>query len=331
MQKSKSYKPILIISGDPESIFYEIFFKSLKKKYKSPILLISSLKILKASMKKFKFKKKINLINYKNIKSKKLNNKSLNIIDVPIDKFKSQKKNIINHKKFIEKSFEIALELIKKNFTYKFINGPISKDKFLNKKYPGITEYIAKKNKSRRNAMLIYNEKLSVCPITTHLPIKKVSKKITSEAISEKVYLINAFFKKLRGRKPKIGVIGLNPHCESTDKFNEDEKIIKPTIEQLKKSKYKISGPVSADTIFLSQNRYKYDVIIGMYHDQVLSPLKAIHEFNAINITLGLTFLRISPDHGPNKHMIGRNISNPESLIKAIKFLDKNWLNQKKI
>ena len=324
MQKSKSYKPILIISGDPESIFYEIFFKSLKKKYKSPIILISSLKILRTSMKRFNFKKKINLINYKNLNSNNLNNKSLNIIDVPIDKVKKQKKKITSHKEFIEKSFQIALELIKKNFTYKFINGPISKDKFLNKKYPGITEYIAKKDKSKSSAMLIYNEKLSVCPITTHLPIKEVPKKITKESISEKIYLINAFFKKFRGKKPKIGVIGLNPHCESTDKFNEDEKIIKPTIKKLKKSKYKITGPISADTIFLSQNRSKYDVIIGMYHDQVLSPLKAIYEFNAINITLGLTFLRISPDHGPNKQMIGKNISNPESLIKAIKFLDKN-------
>lgn len=324
MQKSKNYKPILIFSGDPKSIFYEIFFKSLKKKYKSPILLISSVKILKANMKKFNFKRKINLINYKKISSKKLNNKSINIIDVPVDKLDNQKKNIINYKEFIEKSFKIALELINKKFTYKFINGPISKDKFLNKKYPGITEYVAKKNKSKSNAMLIYNEKLSVCPITTHLPIKKVSKKITNEIISKKIYLIDAFFKKFRGKKPKIGVIGLNPHCESTDKFNEDEKIIKPTIKQLKKSKFKISGPFSADTIFLSQNRKKYDVIIGMYHDQVLSPLKAIYEFNAINITLGLTFLRISPDHGPNKQMIGKNISNPESLIKAINFLDKN-------
>ena len=149
MQKSKNYKPILIFSGDPKSIFYEIFFKSLKKKYKSPILLISSVKILKANMKKFNFKRKINLINYKKISSKKLNNKSINIIDVPVDKLDNQKKNIINYKEFIEKSFKIALELINKKFTYKFINGPISKDKFLNKKYPGITEYVAKKNKSK--------------------------------------------------------------------------------------------------------------------------------------------------------------------------------------
>jgi len=90
----------------------------------------------------------------------------------------------------------------------------------------------------------------------------------------------------------------------------------------LKKRGYKVNGPFSADTIFLKQNRNKYDVILGMYHDQVLSPMKTLKEYDAINITLGLPFLRISPDHGPNKKMINKNLSNPLSLTKAIKFLD---------
>ena len=118
--------------------------------------------------------------------------------------------------------------------------------------------------------------------------------------------------------------MGLNPHCESIDKFNEDEKVIKPVVSILKKKRYNISGPFPADTIFMIKNRKKFDVIIGMYHDQVLTPLKTLYEFDAINITLGLPFLRISPDHGPNEKMIGKNLSNPLSLIKAIKFLDKN-------
>ena len=82
---------------------------------------------------------------------------------------------------------------------------------------------------------------------------------------------------------------------------------------------------MSADTIFLRQNRKKFNVILGMYHDQVLTPIKTLKEYDAINITLGLPFLRISPDHGPNKKMIGKNLSNPLSLIKAIKFLDTKW------
>ena len=86
----------------------------------------------------------------------------------------------------------------------------------------------------------------------------------------------------------------------------------------------KISGPYSADTMFIKKNRNKFDVIIGMYHDQVLTPIKTLYEYDAINITLGLPFIRISPDHGPNIKMIGKNKSSPLSLIRALNFLDKN-------
>ena len=171
--------------------------------------------------------------------------------------------------------------------------------------------------------MLIYNKKLSVCPVTTHLPLKKVSKYINKKIIIEKVELINNFYKSELNFKPKIAVLGLNPHCESIDKFNEDEKIIKPAVRSLIKRKFKVSGPYPADTIFLKKNRKKFDVILGMYHDQVLSPIKTLFEYDAINITLGLPFVRISPDHGPNEKMLGKNVSSPLSLYKAISFLER--------
>ncbi len=171
--------------------------------------------------------------------------------------------------------------------------------------------------------MLIYNKDLSVSPITTHLPLKLVAKKISKKAIIEKVSLISSFYKRKFNRKPKIAILGLNPHCESVHHYDEDEKIIKPSVKFLK-YKYDLTGPHSADTIFLKKNRKKFDVIIGMYHDQVLTPLKTLYEYDAINITLGLPFTRISPDHGPNESMLGKNRSNYTSLLKAIQFLDKN-------
>jgi 4-hydroxythreonine-4-phosphate dehydrogenase len=204
----------------------------------------------------------------------------------------------------------------------KLINGPINKSKFLDKKFLGITEYISEKFKVKKVAMLIYNKELSVCPVTTHLPLKFVSKSITPKIIKEKVILINNFFKENLGFKPKIAVTGLNPHCETVHEFNEDQKIIKPAVKKLKQKGYRIEGPFSSDTIFLKQNRKRYNVILGMYHDQVLSPIKALKEYDAINITLGLPFYRISPDHGPNEKMINKNSSNPLSLIQAIKFLE---------
>ena len=318
-------KPIIIVNGEPNSIFLEIFFKSLKNKnYKSPIILISSLEVLMFHIKKLNFKKKIKIIDYKNINKYNLNHKYINLINIKSTVVNNFKKINNNSNLFIERSFNIALKLINLGFAKKMINGPISKKKFLNKKYLGITEYLAKKSNSKKIAMLIYNKELSVCPITTHLPLKKVAKQITKKEIYEKVDLITNFYKSYRNMNPKIAILGLNPHCESIDKFNEDEKIIKPTVKYLDNKGYNVSGPFSADTIFLKNNRKNIDVILGMYHDQVLTPLKTLYEYDAINITLGLPYIRISPDHGPNFQMIGKNTSNPKSLESAITFLDKN-------
>ena len=134
--------------------------------------------------------------------------------------------------------------------------------------------------------------------------------------------LIDKFWKDKFSKKVKVGVTGLNPHCESIDNFNEDRSIILPTIKKLKKLRYNIEGPLAADTIFLKNNRKKFDLVIGMYHDQVLTPIKTLFEYDAINITIGLPFIRVSPDHGPNETMLGKNKSNYQSLHNSIKFLD---------
>ena len=318
-------KYILIVNGEPNSVFLEIFFKALKnRKFNYPIILISSEKLLKLQMKYFNFKKKVRILDYRKLEKCNINNKSINLVNVDFDQTKPFEKISSKSNDFIKKSFSLGFKIIKKYKIIRFINGPIVKKTFLQSKYPGITEYISKKFNIKNNAMLIYNKNLSVCPITTHLPLKSVPKKITKKNIINRTKLINDFYKKKFNKKPQIAVLGLNPHCESTNKFNEDEKIIKPAVKLLKKNGYNISGPYSADTFFIKKNRKKYDVVIGMYHDQVLTPIKTIFEYDAINITLGLPFIRISPDHGPNEIMMGKNLSNPLSLIQAINFLDKN-------
>ncbi len=318
-------KSIVIVAGEPNSIFLEIFFKSLKKiKIKKPLILIASYKIVKLQMKKLNFNKKIKIIDFQDFSNLKLNNKNINLINVNYNQSKAFKNISSKSNKYIQNSFEIAFKLIKKNNLSRLVTGPISKKTFLNKKYLGITEYLSKKFNIKESAMLIYNKNLSVCPLTTHLPLKLVTKKINKELIIKKTKLINDFYKQKLNINPKIAILGINPHCESIDKFNEDEKIVGPTIKYLQKRKYKISGPYPADTIFMRNNSKNFDVIIGMYHDQVLTPIKTLFEYDAINITLGLPFIRVSPDHGPNEKMLGKNKSNPLSLIKAISFLDKN-------
>jgi 4-hydroxythreonine-4-phosphate dehydrogenase len=318
-------KPILIVGGEPFSIFLEIFFKTISlKKFKNPIILIASKKLLMKQMKIFNYNFKINLINKDKINLNNLNKKTINIIDVnfnfkkPFDKISSKSNS------YIEKSFKIALQIIKKNSFSGIINGPISKKNFLKEKYFGITEYLADKtNSNNKVAMLIYNKKLSVSPITTHLPLKLVNKSLSKKKIINQIILIKDFYKKKFNINPKIGITGLNPHCESNYKSSEEKKIIIPAIKYLKKKGFNVSGPFPADTIFMKDNLKKFDCIVGMYHDQVLTPIKTIFDFNAINITLGLPFVRISPDHGPNEKMMGKNQSNPTSLVQAINFLDK--------
>ena len=241
---------------------------------------------------------------------------TINFIDVPI-------KNINYTKDYLEKCFKISLKILKKNKNLPIINGPINKEKFLRNKHLGVTEYLGSKtNRLNEVVMLIYNRKLSVSPLTTHLPLKDVSKNLSKTKIINHVKKINYFYKKYLKIAPNIAITGLNPHCESNFKKSEEKNIIIPAINYLKTKKFKVSGPFPADTIFLKNNYKKFDVIIGMYHDQVLAPIKSIFGFNAINITLGLPFLRISPDHGPNVKMFGKNTSNPDSLIEAIKFLN---------
>ena len=267
-----NFKPILIVAGEPNSVFLEIFLKSIKiKKFKNPIILIASLKLLQLQMRKLKVKKKINIMDNKNIKLNKIKKKEINLINVNYFPKKAFEKISKKSNNYISNSFKLAFELIKKFKINKFINVPVNK-----------------KN------------------------------------IIDKIKLIDGFYKTKFKKKPKIAVLGLNPHCESVDKYNEDEKIINPSIKFLKKRNFKVSGPHSADTIFLKNNRKNYDVILGMYHDQVLTPIKTLFEYDAINITLGLPFTRITPDHGPNQKMMGKNLSNPLSLIQAINFLEKN-------
>ena len=318
-------KNIIIVAGEPYSVFFEIFFKTFKKKkiqnFKNPIILIASKKLLYKQMIKLNYNFKINEIFFNEINEIKINNKKINIINVnfnfkkTFDKISSKSNNYINN------CCNLAIKIIREKGSKILINGPIDKKFFLKRKYPGMTEYFAAKAKKiNQEIMLIYNKNLAVSPVTTHLPLKRIFKKISKEKIILKVKKIDKFYKKYLKKKPNIALTGLNPHCESLDKFSEEERIINPAVKKLKKKNIKISGPFPADTIFLKKNYKQYDVIVGMYHDQVLTPLKSLYGFNAINITIGLPFIRITVDHGPNNKMIGKNLSSPISLIEAIKF-----------
>ena len=316
---------ILIILGEPNSTFSEILFKYFNSKEflknKKKIILIGSKSLLQKHLKilKINLKFKFRIINH----LKEASVREVNILNINYNNKKKFSKISSNSSKYITNCFNLALRLIRNNEKIALINGPISKKHFLKKKYLGITEYISKKIKAKNQVMLIYNDKLAVSPLTTHLPIKYVSKEIKKKKIIKNVIEIRKFYINFLRKKPKIAILGLNPHCETIDKFSEEKKIIIPAINYLKKNNTNIRGPFPADTFFLKKNIIEYDVVVGMYHDQVLTPLKTLYNFNAINITLGLPFIRISPDHGPNEKMLGKNISDPSSIFYAMRFINK--------
>ena len=318
-------KPIAIIAGEPNSISSEIIFKSwnLRNKFRhKKILIIGSVSLLNKQKKKLSIPIKIKEIN-KKFSFKDLNTTQLPVINVDYNQKKPFGKKSSLSSKYIFSSFKIALDLIKEKKIIGIINCPVYKESLFKNNYQGITEFLSKKaNMQGNEVMLIYNKNLAVAPLTTHIPFKQIHNKINIKKIVNKIKIINNFYKKFFNKKPKIALLGLNPHNYSPSKNSEEKKILSPAIKIIKKNKIKIIGPVSPDTSFINFKKNKIDVIVGMYHDQVLTPFKALFNYNAINITLGLPYVRLSPDHGIAEDIVGKKVANPKSLIESIKFFN---------
>jgi 4-hydroxy-L-threonine phosphate dehydrogenase PdxA len=314
---------IIIVAGDPNSINSEIIYKSwkkLNKKIKKKIYLIANYKLIFQQFKKLNIKTKIVTVN--NIDDC-ANIDNLKIINIPL-KFKNPFNVDTNlSSKYVLQSLDLAHKLAVSKKIKGFVNCPINKKLISSAKKIGVTELLASKCqiKDHSEVMMIYNKKLSVVPLTTHIKIKNISKKIKVDLIVRKISTLNKYYKKIFKKRPKIGILGLNPHNSELSKNSEEYLRIIPAIKVLKKKYFKINGPLVADTIFINDYK-KYDVIVGMYHDQVLGPFKTLFHFNAINITLGLNYLRVSPDHGPAAKLVKKNIADYSSLLECVKFID---------
>ena len=291
---------ICIILTDYQSINEELILKSFNKIKKSKlkkIYLIGCKKKFKKIFQKFLYLKKINLIDITLVKNDYINY----LINIT-------KKSILL---FNEKKIKYI------------INLPLNKKKYIGKNFYGYTEFFSYYlDKKKNENMLLYSpDNFSVCPLTTHIELKNVDKKINKENLTNCVKNITKFYR-LINKKVKISILGLNPHA-SIDLFakNKDSEIIKPVVNFFKK-KINIRGPVSADTAF--NKTASNQVFIGMYHDQVLIPFKLINKFNGINITIGKKIIRLSPDHGVAKNKIGqiKYIDN-KSFLECIKFCEK--------
>lgn len=226
-----------------------------------------------------------------------------------------------------------SLELIKAQKADVLITSPISKEAIYKGGIiiPGHTELLAKFDNSRDYLMMFLSNQIKAALLTIHEPIKNIPELIDESKIISAVKMLNLTAKKDFGiMKPKIALLGLNPHAGENGLIgNEEKEIIIPTIKKLKQN-YILDGPFVPDAFWGNKIFKKYDIILGMYHDQVLIPFKLLHFNSGVNFTAGLSLIRTSPDHGTAFDIAGKMTADPSSLLNSYYFARKIFKNRKK-
>ncbi|MBH66886.1 MAG: 4-hydroxythreonine-4-phosphate dehydrogenase PdxA [Rhodospirillaceae bacterium] len=228
----------------------------------------------------------------------------------------------------IIKAIEMAVDFTNNNKARSVVTNPIQKNTLTQSgfTYPGHTEFLASLSKIRCiPVMLLRSKQLSVVPVTIHEPISEVSKLLTTDLIIRTAMITaNSLQVDFGITQPRLWLSGLNPHAGESDTIGTEETtIIKPAIDCIRAQGIKAAGPIPADSMFHSDARKKYDVAICMYHDQALIPLKTLDFWNSVNVTIGLPFVRTSPDHGTALEIAGSGKARPSSLISAIQLADE--------
>jgi 4-hydroxythreonine-4-phosphate dehydrogenase len=202
------------------------------------------------------------------------------------------------------------------------VTAPIDKNTIQSESFafPGHTEYLAEKSGKTQYAMILASGSFRVSIVTGHIPVGKVAESLSIEKIMAKIQVVNDSLKRDFGiRKPRIAVLGLNPHAGDNGLLGrEEETIISPAIKQATDQKMLVFGPYSADGFFASQTYKTFDAVIAMYHDQGLIPFKTIAFNSGVNFTAGLPIVRTSPDHGTAYNIAGKGIASEDSLREAV-------------
>ncbi|MCK5450595.1 MAG: 4-hydroxythreonine-4-phosphate dehydrogenase PdxA, partial [Candidatus Omnitrophica bacterium] len=203
------------------------------------------------------------------------------------------------------------------------VTAPVSKERIaeISPGFVGHTEYLREADGADMVTMVLTGESMCVVPVTRHIPLGDVTKHINEEYLFKTLVQVVDNRELITGKRdPKIAVAALNPHAGEGGKIGTEEKeIIMPAIERAKKVYPEIEGPVPADVVFYKAVKKEYDIVVSMYHDQCLAPFKMLDFDSGVNVTLGLGYVRTSPDHGTAFDIAGKGIANPRSMIEAIK------------
>ena len=219
-----------------------------------------------------------------------------------------------------------AIEFANRGLIKAIVTCPINKEslKLASVELIGHTEILSKKSKSNDVFMLMVNDELKVILCTIHVPLLKAVLSLDEKLVLKTIIAANKACYNFGIKNPRIGVAGLNPHAGENGTMGDEEQIfIKPAIQEAINSGLNVSGPFSPDIIFSLAREKKFDIVVSLYHDQGLIPFKYFGVGNGVNITLGLPFVRTSPDHGTAFDIAGKGIANPNSFFKAIRYAEK--------
>jgi 4-hydroxythreonine-4-phosphate dehydrogenase len=249
---------------------------------------------------------------------------ALNVVDIVTEEVKielGQPSKQAGKAAFL--ALEAAVSDLKKGVIDVLVTAPISKENIHSEEFafPGHTEYLeASLGEGEKALMILCSDKLRVALVTTHLPIAQVAGAITKELIIEKLRAFDASLQRdFNIQKPRIAVLGLNPHCGDNGVIGDEEKeIIKPAIQEANDDHILCFGPYAADGFFGNGQYRRFDGVLAMYHDQGLAPFKVISMSDGVNVTAGLPYVRTSPDHGTCYDIAGQGIADESSMRQAI-------------
>lgn len=321
-------KPIAITMGDPAGVGPEIILKSFlnSKVREIPLVVLGDYKVLDY------YKKELDLTDYELNRIDKdedidLNGNMLNIIDfanVDMEEFTPGKLAAMCGQAAYE-YVTTSIDMVKKGKARAVTTAPLNKEALhlSGHNFPGHTEIFAKNCESNDFAMLLYDKKLSIIHVSTHVSLMDAINNLSQERISNVIGLADLNMRKILGRKPRIAVAGINPHSSENGLFgNQESQIIKPVIEKMAE-KINVVGPIPPDTVFYRGVNGEYDIVVAMYHDQGHIPFKMYAFESGVNTSVGLPIVRTSVDHGTAFDIACKGIASSKSIENAIILADK--------
>lgn len=316
------------VNGIGPEIALKVFSKIFSKKNNNQIIFICPKNIFEFYYKQTRSKFNFQFVN----NTRSFSNSQLNILALPKAEFKLGKPTS-NSGRTAYNSIVKAIGLIKNNLADVLVTAPISKEA-INKsgiKFSGHTELLARSENTSNYLMIFLSNNINAALLTIHEQLKKISSLISSDKIKSAIKLLSkTAIRDLSIDNPRIAVLGLNPHAGENGLIGKEEiDVIIPAIKSLKKN-YSVDGPFVPDAFWGNKTYKKFDIILGMYHDQILIPFKLLNFNFGVNFTAGLKMIRTSPDHGTAFDIAGKNIADESSMMQSYKYALKIFSNRKK-